>query len=127
MKKSTTAPSSLGWKRSLLSLAVSAALFTPMTAMAVEFELNDGEVTGSLDTTVSYGALWSVTGKDKRLISRQKGGDRNSGNYDNGDVNYERGDLVSSIFRVSNDLDLNYKNYGAFFSSQLVLRSRHPK
>jgi len=115
MKKSTTAPSSLGWKRSLLSLAVSAALFTPMTAMAVEFELKDGEVTGSLDTTVSYGALWSVTGKDKRLISRQKGGDRNSGNYDNGDVNYERGDLVSSIFRVSNDLDLNYKNYGAFF------------
>jgi len=115
MKKSTTAQSRPNWRRSLLSLAVGAALFTPMTAMAVEFELKDGEVTGSLDTTVSYGALWSVTGKDKRLLARQKGGDRNSANYDNGDANYERGDLVSSIFRVSNDLDLNYKNFGAFF------------
>lgn len=115
MKKSTTAQSRPNWRRSLLSLAVGAALFTPMAAMAVEFELKDGEVTGSLDTTVSYGALWSVTGKDKRLLARQKGGDRNSANYDNGDANYERGDLVSSIFRVSNDLDLNYKNFGAFF------------
>jgi len=115
MKKSTTAQSRPNWRRSLLSLAVGAALFTPMTAMAVEFELKDGEVTGSLDTTVSYGALWSVTGKDKRLLARAKGGDRNSANYDNGDANYERGDLVSSIFRVSNDLDLNYKNFGAFF------------
>lgn len=115
MKKSTTAQSKPNWRRSLLSLAVGAALFTPMTAMAVEFELKDGEVTGSFDTTVSYGALWSVTGKDKRLLARAKGGDRNSPNYDNGDANYERGDLVSSIFRVSNDLDLNYKNFGAFF------------
>jgi len=115
MKKSTTAQSRPNWRRSLLSLAVGAALFTPMAAMAVEFELKDGEVTGSFDTTVSYGALWSVTGKDKRLLARAKGGDRNSANYDNGDANYERGDLVSSIFRVSNDLDLNYKNFGAFF------------
>lgn len=115
MKRSITAQSSPRWKRSLLSLAVGAALCTPMTAMAVEFELKDGEVTGSLDTTVSYGALWRVTGKDSRLIARQKGGDRNSANYDNGDDNYDRGDMVSSIFRVSNDLDLNYKNFGAFF------------
>lgn len=115
MKKSTTAPTSPTWKRSLLSLAVGAALCTPMTAMAVEFELNDGEITGSLDTTVSYGALWSVTGKDKRLLAIGKQGTRNSANYDNGDANYERGDLISSIFRISSDLDLNYKNYGAFF------------
>ena len=115
MKKTHQVLPTLGWKKSLLSLAVGAALCTPVTVMAVQFDLADGEVTGALDTTVSYGALWSVTGKDKRLISRQKGGDRNSGNYDNGDVNYERGDLVSSIFRMSNDLDLNYKNFGAFF------------
>ena len=116
MKKSTTAQSRPNWRRSLLSLAVGAALFTPMTAMAVEFELKDGEVTGSFDTTVSYGALWSVTGKDKRLLARAaKGGDRNSANYDNGDANYERGDLVSSLFKMTNDLDLNYKNFGAFF------------
>jgi len=114
MKKTHQVLPATGWKKSLLSLAIGAALCTPVTVMAVQFDLADGEVTGALDTTVSYGALWRVTDKDSRLLARQKGGDRNSANYDNGDANYDRGDLVSSIFRVSNDLDVNYKNFGAF-------------
>ncbi|WP_082968740.1 DUF1302 domain-containing protein [Perlucidibaca aquatica] len=115
MKKSTTAQSRPNWRRSLLSLAVGAALFTPMTAMAVEFELKDGEVTGSLDTTVSYGALWRVTAPHKENLAIANGGSKPSANFDNGNQNYERGDLVSSLFKMSNDLELNYKNYGAFF------------
>ncbi|MEK6787762.1 MAG: DUF1302 domain-containing protein [Pseudomonadota bacterium] len=114
MKKTHQGLPAQGWKKSLLSLAVGAALCTPVTVMAVQFELADGEVTGALDTTLSYGALWRVTGKDSRLLARAKGGDRNSANYDNGNAGYDRGDLVSSIFRVSNDLDVNYKNFGAF-------------
>lgn len=114
MKKTHQHQPAFGWKKSLLSLAVGAAMCTPVTVMAVQFEFADGEVTGALDTTLSYGALWRVTDKDKRLLARQKGGDRNSANYDNGNANYDRGDLVSSIFRVSNDLDVNYKNFGAF-------------
>lgn len=114
MKKSTTAPTSPTWKRSLLSLAVGAALCTPMTAMAVEFELKDGEVTGSLDTTVSYGALWRVTGRDKTEVALANGGSKSSANFDDGNLNYDRGDLVSSLFKMTNDLDLNYKNFGAF-------------
>jgi len=114
MKRTQQVQPAMGWKKSLLSLAVGAALCTPVTVMAVQFELADGEVTGALDTTLSYGALWRVTDRDSRLVARQKGGDRNSANYDNGNVNYDRGDLVSSIFRVSNDLDVNYKNFGAF-------------
>jgi len=114
MKKSTTAQSRPNWRRSLLSLAVGAALFTPMTAMAVEFELKDGEVTGSLDTTVSYGALWRVTGRDKTEVALANGGSKSSANFDDGNLNYDRGDLVSSLFKMTNDLDLNYKNFGAF-------------
>ncbi|MFX5839421.1 DUF1302 family protein, partial [Acinetobacter baumannii] len=34
--------------------------------------------------------------------------------YDNGDLNYKRGEQVSSLFKMTNDLDLNYKNFGAF-------------
>lgn len=114
MKKTHQGLPTQSWQKSLLSLAIGAALCTPVTVMAMQFELADGEVTGALDTTVSYGALWRVTGKDSRLLAKQKGGDRNSANYDNGDANYDRGDMVSSIFRVSNDLDVNYKNFGAF-------------
>jgi hypothetical protein len=85
-----------------------------MTAMAVEFELKDGEVTGSLDTTVSYGALWRVTGRDKTEVALANGGSKSSANFDDGNLNYDRGDLVSSLFKMTNDLDLNYKNFGAF-------------
>ena len=115
MKKSAAVTPRVTLQRSLLSMAVAAATFGMAPAHAVQFEFADGEVTGSFDTTVSYGALWRVTGQDPRLVARQKGGERNSANYDNGNVNYDRGDLVSSIFRVSNDLDINYKNFGAFF------------
>lgn len=114
MKKSTTAQSRPNWRRSLLSLAVGAALFTPMTAMAVEFELKDGEVTGSLDTTVSYGALWRVTAPDAKNIAKGNGGSKQSSNFDNGTLAYERGDLVSSLFKVSNDLELKYNNFSGF-------------
>lgn len=115
MKKSATVTPRVTLRRSLLSMAVAAATFGMAPAHAVQFELMDGEVTGAFDTTVSYGALWRVTGQDSRLLSISKGGTRNSANYDNGNANYDRGDLVSSIFRVSNDLDINYKNFGAFF------------
>ncbi len=116
MKKSAAVASRVTLQRSLLSLAVAAATFgMAPVANAFQFSFADGEVTGSLDTTVSYGALWRVTGPDSRLLAYRKGGERNSANYDNGNANYDRGDLVSSIFRVSNDLDLRYKNFGAFF------------
>lgn len=114
MKKTQPLLSDSGWKRSLLSLAVGAALSAPATVMAVQFEFADGEVTGALDTTLSYGALWRVTDRDPRLLAKAKGGVRNSANYDNGNANYDRGDMVSSIFRMSNDLDVNYRNFGAF-------------
>ena len=61
MKKTHQVQPTKSWKKSLLSLAVGAALCSPITVMAVEFDLKDGEVTGSLDTTVSYGALWGST------------------------------------------------------------------
>jgi hypothetical protein len=114
MKKSAAVTPRVTLQRSLLSMAVAAATFGMAPAHAVQFELMDGEVTGSFDTTMSYGALWRVTGQDPRLISAQKGGSRNSGNYDNGNANYDRGDLVSSLFKVTHDVDLNYKNFGAF-------------
>ncbi len=34
-------------------------------AQAVEFSFLDNEVSGSLDTTLSYGTLWRVQGQDK--------------------------------------------------------------
>ena len=82
---------------------------------AVEFDLADGDVSGSLDTTLSYGAMWRVQGQDKT----------NDGiNSNDGNRNYDTG-IVSQVYKITSDLELNWENYGlfargtAFYDSEL--------
>lgn len=51
--------------RAGFALAGILPLLMSAQATAVEFSFLDNEVTGSLDSTVSYGALWRVQGQDK--------------------------------------------------------------
>ena len=71
---------------------------------AVEFSFADDEVTGSIDTTVSYGQLWRVQGQDKT---------NNDINANDGNRNFDTG-LVSEVFKVTTDVEATYQNYGAF-------------
>ena len=98
----------------LVAAIAAVGLMGSIPAQAFQFDVTD-EIKGSVDTTLTYGAMWRVTGQDKNLLLPANGGVRNSGNYDNGNANYERGDLVSSLFKMTNDVSLDYKNFGAFF------------
>jgi len=73
-------------------------------AGAVEFSFADGEVGGSIDTTVSYGQLWRVQGQDQS---------NNDINGNDGNRNFDTG-LVSEVYKVTTDLEVTYDNYGAF-------------
>lgn len=73
-------------------------------AQAVEFSFADNEISGSIDTTVSYGQLWRVQGQDK------SGEDINT---NDGNRNFDTG-LVSEVFKITSDLEVTYQNYGAF-------------
>jgi len=73
-------------------------------AQAVEFSFADDEISGSIDTTVSYGQLWRVQGQDKT---------NNDINTNDGNRNFGTG-LVSEVFKVTSDLEVTYQNYGAF-------------
>lgn len=97
----------------LVAAIAAVGLMGSIPAHAFQFDVAD-EVTASVDTTLTYGALWRVTAQDKNLLAPANGGVRNSANYDNGNANYERGDLVSSLFKMTNDVSLDYKNFGAF-------------
>jgi hypothetical protein len=97
----------------LVAAIAAVGLMGSIPAQAFQFDVTD-EVKGSVDTTLTYGALWRVTAQDKNLLAPANGGVRNSANYDNGNANYERGDLVSSLFKMTNDVSLDYKNFGAF-------------
>lgn len=71
---------------------------------AVEFSFADDEIKGSFDTTLSYGQLWRVQGRDKT---------NDDVNINDGNRNFDTG-LVSEVYKVTSDLEVSYKNYGAF-------------
>ncbi|MDH3997410.1 MAG: DUF1302 domain-containing protein, partial [Desulfuromonadales bacterium] len=96
------------------------ALLTPTSSQAFQFEY--GDVTGSLDTTVSYGATWRVSDRDKDLYRGfyldpgpvDLGGNMASVNHDNGNLNYDKG-LISSVAKMTSELDLVYRDQFGFF------------
>ena len=118
------------WKRKLLpgALAISLMALGSTTANAIEF--SKGEWSGSFDTTISYGAIWRAGDLSENYVGKAYinpfivAGDnaakrlapgRWSVNSDDGNRNYsESGDLVANTIKFTSELDVRYKNYGAF-------------
>jgi hypothetical protein len=91
------------------------------TASAFELDLGDG-ASGSLDTTVSYGAAWRTEDPNRALAARYptylesvNDNRRTFINKNDGDGNFDNsGKPVSSVFKITSDLELKYGDYGAF-------------
>lgn len=82
---------------------------------AVQFQW--GEVDGTFTSTLSVGASWRTENPDLDLIS--PGNSNNNGRSsasvtDDGNLNFEQGELFSLVFKGFHDLDLSYNNMGAF-------------
>lgn len=98
----------------LRRLSLLAITITMLTSGSVHaFTFSKGEVEGSLDTTISYGARWRVQDRDQSIIGIANGGSAYSVNGDNGNLNYDKG-LVSNVIKITPELELKYRNYGAF-------------
>ncbi|KFN42503.1 hypothetical protein N789_12755 [Arenimonas oryziterrae DSM 21050 = YC6267] len=132
-----------------MAAAVAVALLTAPAAQA--FEFGKGELTGSLDTTVSYGISVRTEAPNDGLIGKSyfdpalcsqnfplaaippgnlgrcasTGGvpgsaaqiaarGRFSANRDDGDVKWDEGDAFSNAFKVTSELSLKYRDWGAF-------------
>ncbi|MFC1665367.1 DUF1302 domain-containing protein [Pseudomonadota bacterium] len=103
------------------------AIFGLLPISILAFELGGENWSGSLDTTLSYGASWRVSDHDKEILAPASttlpngtnppgslGGTAFSVNGDNGNLNYKKG-LISNIFRVTGELELEHKDgYGGF-------------
>jgi hypothetical protein len=128
--------------RAPLAMAVAFALLSAPAVQAFEFE--KGELTGSVDTTVSLGYSWRTEDRDPNLVAKanfnpligganqgfaapftafgtfpgslvqQNAPGRFSINRDDGDLLYDQGDAISQAFKITSELDLKYKNFGAF-------------
>ena len=105
--------------------ALGAAFATP--AAAFKFDLDNG-ITGSFDSTISFGAQMRMQSTDKSIIGRDNGGtvptagdpkihlpsgyanpDFNYLNTDDGNLNYKRHDIVSAVIKGTHELFLTEK------------------
>lgn len=90
------------------------------TTQAVEF--NFGDLRAQIDNNISYGVAMRTEKPDAGQIWKENGdyvsssinGKGSSLNYDDGTLNYKRGDVYSNILKWSGDLEVSYKNFGAF-------------
>jgi len=112
----------------LAVLAVLAAWASP--SHAVRFGSEESGITGSFDSTISYGVAKRLSAPDCAILGNDNGGcnrasatelssrynlgagtgyanaDFNYGNSDDGNLNYRKGDIVSSVIKGSHELSL---------------------
>ena len=98
-----------GFRFGPLRLSASAFLlgFTLHAAPVHAIEFGEGDVQGSLDTTISHGITWRVGAREERVD------DFRSANSNDGNLNYDRG-IVSNTSKFTSDFELGYRNFGAF-------------
>lgn len=110
----------------LLAAAVATAL-AANPAAALNFEV--GEASIQLDTTISYGVGMRVARRDDSLIAKSHfnpmvvalpldqqiaARGRFSANSDDGNLNFDRWDPIFNAARVTSELSINWRNWGAF-------------
>jgi len=96
------------------ALALVLTCASPLTVQAFQFSNEAGDINGSFDTTISLGAAFRAQGRDPALVAITNGGTSRDINSDDGNLLYDSGDAYSAAAKVTHDLELKYKNYGAF-------------
>ncbi len=116
-------------KRSIPKILATVLLGLSTTGLQA-IEISSGELTGSFDTTISYGAAWRLGDLDEENVGKaannpltwmlDNAGQRAqvgrwSVNNDDGNLNYPNsGDLISNTIKFTSELDLRWRNFGGF-------------
>ena len=95
-----------------LAAALAFAL-APASALAFQFEMNNG-LRVNLDTTITYGVAIRAQERDPSLIGIANGGTSRSVNEDDGDLNFDKGHPFANIIKATSEVELKYRNFGAF-------------
>jgi len=77
-------------------------------------DISTGPLKGSFDTTVSTGVAIRVEERDPRIVAQVNGGTGYDPDIDDGNLNFDQGDVTSLNIKVLHQADLNWKNYSFF-------------
>ena len=92
------------------ALAVGIALAGGASATQFKYD----EITGSFDTTISYGIAVRTQNASKSLIGIANGGISRSVNEDDGDRNYKKNKPFANVLKATHDLEAKYRDWGMF-------------
>lgn len=96
-----------------LALAIALSVAAPcLSAGSMDFADGEGKI--SFDSTFSAGLSVRAQERDKRVIGIVNGGTSRSVNEDNGNLNYEKGEIFSAVLKGSHDFDISYGDTGFF-------------
>lgn len=106
----------------ITSLAVAVSLGSLMSGGAQAAEFSDGDFSIQLDTTLSAGAGWRTSDVDYEGVGSQnaqaagesKSHKHGTSSQDNSNLRYEKGETYTEIVKALFDIEMNYKNFGAF-------------
>lgn len=98
----------------LLALILATTLSLP--AFAFQFSL--GDLQGSFDSTLSYGVAWRMENPDSAIFGNDDTsngeGKAFSQNFDDGNLNYDKGDPINNTAKITSEMALQYNNFGLF-------------
>ncbi len=97
-----------------ISFLSASLLLISHPAHGLDFHIKSGSIDGSFDTTISLGAGIRLEDRDNSLVGFTNGGTGSSSNTDDANLNYDQGDVYSTVLKVSHELDVSWKNYGLF-------------
>lgn len=118
------------FKVTALTAALAAAgAVTPAYAL---FEHESGDFKIQADTTLSAGAGWRISDRDYRGV-----GDYNAAaagesdahyhgtsSQDGGNLNWKKGSTYSEVVKITADVEMNYRNFGAFVRGKAYYDNR---
>ncbi len=110
----------MNWRCRLIcgGLAMFASIVT-VPAVAGEFELGGFE--GSFNSQISLGASWRMSEMEPRLVTPGNApgfGMASTSTADDGDLNYDDGDIYSLILKGVHDLELRKGDFGVFLRAK---------
>lgn len=92
------------------ALTAVAALCAAVPALGYEFDLTD-EISGSIITSLSTGFQMRVADRDPRNVGLYNGGTMHASSTDDGNLNFDKYDLISQISTVSTELSLKWRDF----------------
>lgn len=110
-----------------IALAGATALLASPLATAAEFEFGDSGASLRIDTEVSAGVAVRMEDQDRLLIGRAntlangQPGLAYSTNGDDGNLQFDRGDVVAAATKATSDISFNMGNFGAFVRASYLI------